>query len=111
MNLRLIVFTFVGLFGLFLSLPSLSSIAGPKINLGLDLQGGLTLLLDVKTQEVVQSKYKTLATTLSFEAKEEKILLKGVQALEDALHFEILDTDEKQKMDAIIAHANPIELG
>lgn len=110
MNLRLIVFTFVGLFGLFLSLPSLSSIAGPKINLGLDLQGGLTLLLDVKTQEVVQSKYKTLATTLSFEAKEEKILLKGVQALEDALHFEILDTDEKQKMDAILAKLNGISV-
>lgn len=110
MNFRLIVFILSAVFGLFLSLPSISSFAGPKINLGLDLQGGLTLLLDVKTDEVIQSKYKSLATTLAFEAKENKILLSKIEVSDDVLRFELLDTDEKPKMDKILAKFDGINV-
>ena len=44
---RFYVLVFVTLFGIFLSVPSFFSINGPKINLGLDLQGGLHMLLGV----------------------------------------------------------------
>lgn len=110
MNFRLIIFILAGIFGLSLSLPSISSVTGPKVNLGLDLQGGLTLLLDVKTQEVIQSKYKSLATTLAFEAKENKILLEQFQTQDDALSFELLDIDDRQKMDDILAKIEGIDV-
>lgn len=110
MNFRLIAFILSGFFGLFLSLPSFLSITGPKINLGLDLQGGLTLLLDVKTEEVIESKYKSLATTLAFEAKEKKVLLNQIEVGKDVLQFDLLDVDEKQAMDQILSKVNGLEM-
>lgn len=102
LNSRLIIFILSGILGLFLSLPSFTSISGPKINLGLDLQGGLTMLLDVDVQKAVQSKYDSLATAIEFETKEAKILIDGLLVGENILHFELLDSDEKQKMDDIL---------
>lgn len=103
MNIRLVVFLCAGILGIFLSLPSFTSLSGPKINLGLDLQGGLTLLLDVQTQEAVQSKYHSLATAIEFETKKEKILLSGLQVDQDRLVFKLLDLDEKNQMDQILS--------
>ncbi|WP_027327160.1 protein translocase subunit SecD [Helicobacter pametensis] len=110
MNYRLIVFIISGLVGLFLSLPSFTSMSGPRINLGLDLQGGLTMLLDVDTQKAVQSKYDSLATAISFETKEQKILLDRMEVGENILHFELLDPDEKQKMDDILTKLGGLDV-
>lgn len=108
-NSRLVVFVLSGIFGLLLSLPSFFPISGPKINLGLDLQGGLTMLLDVDTQKAVQSKYDSLATAISFEAKQAKILIDKLEVRDNILHFELLDLDEKQKMDDILNKLNGLE--
>ena len=102
MNYRLLVFIFCGLFGLALSLPSFSNISGPRVNLGLDLQGGLTMLLDVKTSEAIKSKYNSLATTLSYEAKDKKILIRNINFTQDSLHFKLLDKDKKPQVDALL---------
>lgn len=102
MNYRLLVFIFCGLFGLALSLPSFSNLPGPRVNLGLDLQGGLTMLLDVKTSEAIKSKYNSLATTLSYEAKDKKILIRNINFTQDSLHFKLLDKDKKPQVDALL---------
>lgn len=102
MNFRLLVFIACSIFGLALSIPSFSSIQGPRVNLGLDLQGGLTMLLEVKTSEAIKSRYDSLATTLSYEAKKEKILLTSIKLGDDSLSFKLLDTDEKSKIDKIL---------
>ncbi len=110
MNSRLFIFILSGLLGLFLSLPSFTSLPGPKINLGLDLQGGLTLLLDVQVQEAVQSKYQSLATAIEFETKKEKIIIDHLSVGTDVLHFELLDSDEKQKMESILAKLGDLHI-
>ena len=44
-NSKLFFFIIAALFGIALSIPSIFQTQGPKITLGLDLQGGLNLLL------------------------------------------------------------------
>ncbi|MDY3112694.1 MAG: protein translocase subunit SecD, partial [Helicobacter sp.] len=54
-NTKLFFFFVATLFGILLSIPSFFQTQGPKITLGLDLQGGLNLLLGVKTEEAIKS--------------------------------------------------------
>lgn len=74
-NYRLLIFTAVFIFGVAFSLPSfLQSKYGWKINLGLDLQGGLYMLLGVDNEEAVKSKIKSIASSLSYSFNKENIL-------------------------------------
>lgn len=102
-NPRLIVLYCATLFGIILSSPSFFSMAGPKITLGLDLQGGLSMLLGVKVDEAIQSKMRSLASSLSFYTQQEQILIEPVKVGDGVINFELLDTDEKDKIDELIA--------
>lgn len=102
MNFRLLVFIACSIFGLLLSIPSFTNIQGPRVNLGLDLQGGLTMLLEVKTSEAVKSRYSSLATALNYEAKKEKILIRNIKVNDNSLSFKLLDVDEKLKIDKFL---------
>lgn len=110
MNFRLLIFIACSIFGLLLSIPSFSNIQGPRINLGLDLQGGLTMLLEVKTSEAIKSRYSSLATALSYEAKKEKILLRNIKTSDDSLSFKLLDIDEKNKIDQFLKDFGGLEI-
>ena len=53
-NYRLVIFIISIIFGVVFSIPSiLQTDTGKKISLGLDLQGGLHMLLGVNTHEAV----------------------------------------------------------
>ena len=101
-NAKLFFFIVATLFGVFLSVPSIFQTQGPKITLGLDLQGGLSLLLGVKTEEAIKTRYSSLASQINYYALEEQILLDELSAKEDSLSFELLDSNEKIKMDAYL---------
>lgn len=98
-NSKLFFFIIAALFGIALSIPSIFHTQGPKITLGLDLQGGLNLLLGVKTEEAIKTRYSSLASGINFYALEEQILLDGLSAQEDSVSFELLDSNEKTKID------------
>lgn len=98
-NSKLFFFIIAALFGIALSIPSFFQTQGPKITLGLDLQGGLNLLLGVKTEEAIKTRYSSLASGINFYALEEQILLDGLSAQEDSVSFELLDSNEKTKID------------
>ena len=98
-NSKLFFFIIAALFGIALSIPSIFQTQGPKITLGLDLQGGLNLLLGVKTEEAIKTRYSSLASGINFYALEEQILLDGLSAQEDSVSFELLDSNEKTKID------------
>lgn len=98
-NSKLFFFIIAALFGIALSIPSIFQTQGPKITLGLDLQGGLNLLLGVKTEEAIKTRYSSLASGVNFYALEEQILLDGLSAQEDSVSFELLDSNEKTKID------------
>ena len=98
-NSKLFFFIIAALFGIALSIPSIFQTQGPKITLGLDLQGGLNLLLGVKTEEAIKTRYSSLASGINFYALDEQILLDGLSAQEDSVSFELLDSNEKTKID------------
>lgn len=103
----LIVATIVGII---LCLPSFTDIQGRKISLGLDLQGGLNLLLGVKTEEAIKARFSSLASQIVFETKKENILLDNVKASEDSVSFELVDGDEKSKMDQILSRMSGLQV-
>ena len=67
LNYRVVIFSFALAFGLAFSLPTLTkSDTGAQITLGLDLQGGLHMLLGVKTEEAVKARFKSIAASLKY---------------------------------------------
>ncbi|WP_283509414.1 protein translocase subunit SecD [Helicobacter pylori] len=101
-NPRLIVFICALLLGVGFSVPSLLETKGPKITLGLDLRGGLNMLLGVQTDEALKNKYLSLASALEYNAKKQNILLKDIKSSLEGISFELLDEDEVKKLDALL---------
>lgn len=91
------------IFGVVFSIPSfLQMDSGKKISLGLDLQGGLHMLLGVKTDEAVTSKIKSIATSIKYFADDEDILIDGLSIKNDSVVFTVLDKDEIPKVDKML---------
>ncbi len=100
LNYRIVIFAFAIVFGIVFSIPSLTqSETGKKITLGLDLQGGLHMLLGVKTEEAIQSRMKSIAASIKHFAERNDILIDGLTFDESSVKFEILDSDEISKFD------------
>ncbi|EKY8777469.1 protein translocase subunit SecD [Campylobacter upsaliensis] len=100
---RLLVFIAVFIFGVAFSLPSfLQSERGAKINLGLDLQGGLYMLLGVDNKEAVKSKMKSVASSLHYSINKENILIDQFIVKDESLEFSLLDEGDMTKMQALL---------
>ena len=66
-----------------------------KINLGLDLQGGSHLLLEIDNNPVIEQKLQNLTITLRSYFKEKNIRLSNISLSDQVLSFSvILDTDD-----------------
>lgn len=103
-NYRLIIFALSIVFGVVFAMPSfLQMESGKKINLGLDLQGGLHMLLGVNTDEAVTSKIKTYATSIKYFAEDEEILIDDLSMKNDTIRFMVLDEDELPKVDEMLS--------
>ena len=110
-NYRLIIFFLSIVFGLAFSMPSfLQTDAGKKINLGLDLQGGLHMLLGVNTHEAVTSKIKSLATSVKYFADDEEVLIEDLSINGDSISFVVLDADEQPKVDEMLGKIKGLEV-
>ena len=100
---RLIIFALALIFGIIFSVPSFfQTEKGAKISLGLDLQGGLHMLLGVETEEAVHSKIKSIAASVNYFAKKEDVLIDSFKIREDKVDFELLDADEATKIDGML---------
>ena len=98
-NTKLWFFIFAICFGVALSFPSLFQTQGPKITLGLDLQGGLSLLLGVQTQEAIKTRYSSLAAQINYYALDEQILIDKLVVRENGIEFDLLDSNEQAKIE------------
>ena len=67
-----------------------------KVNLGLDLQGGSYLLLEVDSEPVIEQKLQTKLISLRKFLKEQKIKYKNLKILNKKINFEIPDDDIKK---------------
>jgi len=103
-NYRLIIFILATLFGIIFSIPSfVQTDDGKKISLGLDLQGGLHMLLGVQTQKAVESKIKTTAAGISYYADSKDILIEDLMINKSNLTFILLDDSEEKNLDEMLA--------
>ena len=103
LNFRLVLLILAIIFGIFFSMPSLlQTEKGAKITLGLDLQGGLHMLLGVKTEEAVGSRMKSIAASIKHFTDHNEILLDTLSASEDEVKFAILDLDDAPAMDVML---------
>ncbi|MDO4674301.1 protein translocase subunit SecD [Campylobacter sp.] len=108
---RLVVFLAVFLFGIGFSLPSfLQTERGFKINLGLDLQGGLYMLLGVDNAAAVKSKIKSLASSLSYAIQKDNILIDRLLVRDESVEFDLLDALEAPKVDALLAEIKGLDI-
>ena len=95
LNYRVVIFLCAFIFGLIFSIPTLTqSDKGAKITLGLDLQGGLHMLLGVKTEEAVKARFKSIAASIKYFTGKNDILVDTLEITDEGVEFSILDEDD-----------------
>ena len=95
LNYRIVIFALAIIFGIFFSAPSLLQLNdGKKVTLGLDLQGGLHMLLGVKTEEATKSRIKSIAASIKHFTQRKDILVDELSFNESGISFSLLDSDD-----------------
>ncbi|MFT7004415.1 MAG: preprotein translocase subunit SecD [Sulfurimonas sp.] len=103
LNYRIVIFAFAIAFGLFFSAPSLLQMQdGKKVTLGLDLQGGLHMLLGVKTEEATKSRIKSIAASIKHFSDRKDILIDSLKFDESSVSFVLLDSDDIKQTQAFL---------
>lgn len=103
LNYRIVIFALAIIFGISFSLPSiLQTEGGKKITLGLDLQGGLHMLLGVKTDEAAQSRIKSITSSIKHFCDREDILIDNLGFEDGIVSFSFLDEDDKSKLEEFL---------
>ena len=104
LNYRIVIFALAIIFGITFSVPSLlQTEQGKKITLGLDLQGGLHMLLGVKTEEATKSRIKSIAASVKHYAERKDVLIDHLVFDDSSVSFEVLDSDELPKFKEFLA--------
>jgi preprotein translocase subunit SecD len=109
LNFRVILFVLALIFGVVFSIPSLmQSENGKKITLGLDLQGGLHMLLGIKSEVAIESRIKSIAASVKYLFDEEEIIFDELRMQEnEKVTFELLDNDDVAKVTQILKEEIP----
>ena len=112
LNFRVVLFAFALMFGIIFSLPNFINLkcsvkagevdqnktCGKKITLGLDLQGGLHMLLGIKSETAIESRTKSLAGTIKYVFDDEEIIFDDLRIVNgNKITFELLDNDDVKK--------------
>ncbi|MBU1927436.1 protein translocase subunit SecD, partial [bacterium] len=103
-NYRIAIFALAIIFGIVFSVPSLlQTKEGKKVSLGLDLQGGLHMLLGVKTEEATKSRIKSLAASIKHFSERKDILIDSLTFDESSVSFKLLDSDDLKTIQEFLA--------
>jgi len=104
LNFRVILFIGAFIFGVVFSVPSLmQSESGKKITLGLDLQGGVHMLLGVKNEVAIESRIKSIAASVKYLFDDAEIIFDDLRVLEDGkVSFELLDSDDVERAKTLL---------
>ena len=97
-NYRLVIFILATIFGIAFTIPSFLG-KNPKVNLGLDLQGGIYLVLGVKGEEAVKNKIKSIASTIKYISDKKELFIDNLKVDRNKVTFELIDKDDMKKFD------------
>ena len=102
-KLRIIIISFISLFLIFFASSNLIKINdgffSKKINLGLDLQGGSYLLLEIDNTPVIEQKLQNLTITLRNYFKEKNIRINNIKLKDQKLSFTVDEQFKKTVLD------------
>ncbi len=109
-NTKFLVTIFIVLFSLFNAIPALfqSSIIMPKlfenksVRLGLDLQGGSQLLLQIESIEALQEKLQNLSEDIRIKFDENKIFIDEISIVGNEVEIRLTSKDDLEKALSII---------
>ncbi|MBG0775766.1 MAG: protein translocase subunit SecD [Desulfovibrionaceae bacterium] len=110
LGLRMGVTLLVALLGIYYVLPSVVPTKGKllpdsKINLGLDLMGGIHLTLGVDVDKAVENGLSRIGEDIRSEAREKRIVvLRPTVKGADHVEFVLVKSDQQQDLDEIIGH-------
>ena len=94
-KLRIIFISLISLIFIFFASSNLlkfsNEILNKKINLGLDLQGGSYLLLEIDNNPVIEQKLQNLSITIRNYFKEKNIRIKNIKLSDQQLSFSVDD--------------------
>lgn len=108
---RLIILVAAFIFGCLFSAPSFLGMNwGAKVNLGLDLQGGLYMLLGVDTKEAVANKIQSISSGINYFTASNDILIDDLEYTADFLTFELLDLNAKKDLDGYLSSISGISV-
>ncbi len=104
LNYRVVIFLAALTFGIAFSFPTLAKTQkGAQITLGLDLQGGLHMLLGVKTEEAVKARFKSIAASIKYYTEKNDILVDTLEVLDEGVEFSLLDEDDVASVKEMLA--------
>ena len=109
-SIKQILVIFVLVFSVIYSLPTffsdvprwLSSLDAKKMNLGLDLKGGVHFLMEVDIDEMISSKSKKLSSDIRSELRKEKIRYRNFNNQLTNISIDFVDNDNYQKAKELI---------
>ncbi|MFP4126664.1 MAG: protein translocase subunit SecD [Alphaproteobacteria bacterium] len=78
-----------------------------QINLGLDLQGGSHLLLEVDVDAVVEDRLETLESDVRLALRSERIGYRGLRVGDERVTFRLVDPAQRDAAAAAIEELNP----
>jgi preprotein translocase subunit SecD len=111
LNYRIVIFVIAIVFGLFFSAPSLLQLQdGKKVTLGLDLQGGLHMLLGVKTEEATKSRIKSITASIKHFSERKDILIDELKFDESSISFALLDIDDAKSIQEFLQDVGGIDI-
>ena len=109
-KLRIIFISLISFFFIFIASSNLfdnkeSSLFNKKINLGLDLQGGSYLLLEIDNNPVIEQKLQNIASIIRTYLKDKDIRIGNINLKNQKLTFSV-DQISKQKVIEIFNDEN-----
>tara|TARA_B100001996_G_scaffold381499_2_gene371050 strand:+ start:253 stop:1878 length:1626 start_codon:yes stop_codon:yes gene_type:complete len=110
LSFKQILVIFVLLFSIIYSLPTfykevptwLSSVNAKKMNLGLDLKGGVHFLMEVDLDEVVNSKSKKFSSDIRSQLRKNKIRYRNYNYQSNSIEIEFVDDNSYEKVEDLI---------
>ena len=73
-----------------------------KINLGLDLQGGSYLLLEIDNAPVIEQKLQNLTTTIRNYFKDQNIKINNIKIEDEKIFFNVDDQSKQVVLDTFM---------
>ena len=103
-KLRIVFIVLISLFFIIIASSNFlkvnNNLLDKKINLGLDLQGGSYLLLEIDNDPIIEQKLQNLTITIRNFFKEKNIKINNMKLLEKVLLFNVKDEDKQLVLDS-----------